>query len=503
MAAGLTSFAGSLSIDLAIALTTIPLKNCRRSDTSLTPIRRPMAGFCLHLPAKPADTAVKSKTRASTAGGRKLADPTDMPGPLVLIGNPNSIFVRAMARHWHERGIDVAIVTAHHWGGADFNDDGVRVVAAEGGLHRDVRAALDVVVPLVTSLESELHGARRERVAGALGAWEAGSEAPSLMPPIIDGIAIAAAVRQLNPVAVLGHEAFAYGIATALCTDVRRVMFAWGADVLQFCNTSDTAAAMMKSLLNQMTYVLAGSESVQRRIVDQFGVPASRAVQISLGVNRQQFKPPAADHTAAIRRRYGIPMDAPVALNVRRFRSFWGSEVALDALLGLAVAQPDLHVIFMGGAGTEQAMAEARQRAMSAGLGRRFIGIDGDAPIDQVVDLMSISDVFLSLTQREEPLSLSVLQAAACGSIGVVSDQATYRTALGEGLQAALVDPTSVAAVTHQVQQLLADPNARSRMGKLNEKYIGERHDESAHMQRLLRLVVGGEMAERLMREAA
>ena len=32
-------------------------------------------------------------------------------------------------------------------------------------------------------------------------------------------------------------------------------------------------------------------------------------------------------------------------------------------------------------------------------------------------------------------------------SVGVVSDQATYRTALGEGLQASLVDPSSVGDV--------------------------------------------------------
>lgn len=426
-----------------------------------------------------------------------------MPGPLALIGNPNSIFVRSMARHWHERGVKVVIVTAHHWTGPDFNEDGVRVIAAERGLHHDVRAALDVVVPLVTSLESELHRTRRDRVANALGSWEAGSEPPSLMPPIIDGVAIAAAVRRLEPVGVLGHEAFAYGIATALCTDVRRVLFAWGGDVLQFCNTSETAAAMMKSVLNQVTYVLAGSESVQRRVIDQFQVPASRAVQISLGVNRQQFSVPTADHASAIRRRYGIPVDAPVALNVRRFRSFWGSEVALDALLGLAATHSNLHVLFLGGAGTESAMTEARQRAAATGVGARFIGIDGDAPTELVADLMSISDVFLSLTQREEPLSLSVLQASACGSIGVVSDQATYRSALGDGLQAVLVDPASAIDVATHAERLLADRRSRLRMRSLNERYIHDHHDECAHMQRILRLIVGAEMAAQLLSNAA
>ncbi|MGE0864655.1 MAG: glycosyltransferase, partial [Vicinamibacterales bacterium] len=153
----------------------------------------------------------------------------------------------------------------------------------------------------------------------------------------------------------------------------------------------------------------------------------------------------------------------------------------------------------LGGAGTESAMAEARRRAATAGVGARFIGIDGDAPTEQVADLMSVSDVFVSLTQREEPLSLSVLQASACGSIGVVSDQATYRAALCEGWQGLLADPTSAIAVARQVESLLDNANARSRMRGLNERFIRDHHDEAVHMQRILRLVVGAEMAERLI----
>lgn len=426
-----------------------------------------------------------------------------MPGPLAIIGNPNTIFVRSMARHWHERGINTVIVTANHWSGPERNEDGVPVIAAERGMNPDVRAALGVVAPTFASLESELHQSRHQRVASALDSWEPGSQPPSLLPPLIDAIAIAEAVRRLAPVGVLGHEAFAYGLATALCTDVRRALFAWGADVLQFCKTSDTAAAMIRAVLNQVSYVLAGSPSIRQHVIDQFGVPASRAVEISLGVNRRRFAIGSEATVAAIARRYGIPPEAQVVMNVRRLRRHWGSEVAVDALIGLAVTRPNLHVIFLGGQGTEAAMAAARRRAEAAGIAGRFIGIDGDAPIDQVAELMSISDAFVSLTQGPEPLSLSVLQASACGSIGVVSDETTYRTALGDGLQAVLVNPASAADVATRVDRLLADRKARLRMRRLNERYIQDRHDEDAHQQRILRLVVGSAMASQLTKDAA
>lgn len=139
-----------------------------------------------------------------------------------------------MARYWKQRGIEVAIVTAHHWDGPSVNADGVRVVAAEHGMAREVRSVLDLLLPVLARLESELHRVTAGRVATALASWGGGAQPPSLLPPLADGLAIAAAVTALNPIAVLGHEAFAYGMATALCTNVRCTLFAWGGT---FCNS--------------------------------------------------------------------------------------------------------------------------------------------------------------------------------------------------------------------------------------------------------------------------
>ena len=202
-----------------------------------------------------------------------------MPGPLVIIGNPNAVFIQSMARYWTERGIDVAIVTANHWHGPAFNEDGVRVIAAEGTMSADASAVVELLLPTMATLERELHAARPERVARAMSSWGPGAEAPSLLPPLVDAIAIANAVKALDPVAVFGNEAFAYGLATAMCGDVRRTLFAWGGDVLQFCETSDTAASLMATVLKQAHYVIAGSRTVQQHIIDRFAIPEARTLR--------------------------------------------------------------------------------------------------------------------------------------------------------------------------------------------------------------------------------
>lgn len=421
--------------------------------------------------------------------------------PLVIIGNPNTVFIRRMAAHWHRRGINVAIVTANQWKGRSHNEDGVPVYAAEGAIEPQSRALLDLLLPVMDSLERELHAAQPERVAAALRSWGNGAPPPSLLAPLIEGLAIAETVNRLDPAAVFGNEAFAYGVATALCRNTRRTMFVWGGDVMQFCETSETALRMMRSTLSSMHYVLAASEAVRTRVVSRLGVPDSRALLLSLGVDRSRFARASADRRAATLHAFGIPPGRQVVLNSRRLRAHWGGTVAVEAGLLMLAQCPNAHMVCLGGDATGIEVAEARARACASGLADRFTAIDGHLDEQGVADLMSAADVFLSLTQDDEPLSVSVLQGAAAGGAPVIGDQQTYREACAGGLRAALVPADSPEAIAGAVAALLRSPSRRADMAAGNHDYIARHHDIEPHMARLLSIILGTEQMAALRRE--
>ncbi len=398
-----------------------------------------------------------------------------------------------MAGHFHSSGVDVAIVTANNWNGDPVTEDGVRVLTAESRITPQTQAMLDMLLPVMSGLERELHDARPDRLAAALRSWGPGTEPPSLLPPLVDGVAIADLVHGLNPVGVIGNEAFAYGVATALCRDVRRTLIAWGGDVMQFCNTSDSAERLMKMVLQRIQYVVVGSDPVRRRVIEQFGVDERRTVSLALGVDRRMFARASAGIRRAAFARYGIAHDARIVLNARRLRVYWGSEVAVEALIEVGRRHPDTYLICLGGLGTEAEAAAARRRARDAGLESRFLALDGDAPEESVAELMSIADVFLSLAKEDEPLSLSVAQGAAAGGVPVIGDQQTYRDAVTRGLNAVLVRADSPTEIAQAVSALLLDPERRSVMAAANRLYIRHEHDRDAHMTRLLRIAVGAD----------
>src|SRR5689334_8932242 len=112
-------------------------------------------------------------------------------GPLVIIGNPNTIFIRRMAGYWHDRGIPVAIATSNNWSGGPVNEDGVRVISAESVITPQTQTMLDMLIPVMGDLERELHAATQDRVSAALNTWGHDAQPPSLLPALVDGVAIA------------------------------------------------------------------------------------------------------------------------------------------------------------------------------------------------------------------------------------------------------------------------------------------------------------------------
>lgn len=415
---------------------------------------------------------------------------------IAVIGNPESVFVQEPVRYWRRLGADACIVTPS-WPSATVAD-GLPVVSAETIAPASVTRYAAAMTPLFAQLDGMVMRHEPDRVRAALHSWGPSAVLPSLAPPIRSAIVIAAALEVVRPVAVLGHEAFAYGLATQLAPETRRSLFVWGADVLHYAHTSDAAMTMVGQALRAMRFVLVGSESMQAEVHARFAVPLDRIAVVTYGVDSRQFHRATADEQHGLRSRYGIPPGAPILMNLRRFLPHWGASLASDVLLAALAARPDLHVIAIEGAQHSPHFEAFVDRASAMGARHRVTAVHGQMALDDIAALMTIADVGLSLVDSFEPLSLSVLQAAACGSELVVADQLTYRQACAAGLAATLVPP-STAAVTDAALAAIARSGAETTASVRNQRFIAMHHDHDAAMRRQLRIVAGEAVANRLL----
>jgi glycosyltransferase involved in cell wall biosynthesis len=220
-------------------------------------------------------------------------------------------------------------------------------------------------------------------------------------------------------------------------------------------------------------------------------------------VDRGLFHPTDTRDRARIRARHGIPAGAPVVMNLRRLLPHWNAATAWEAIARVLGARPDVHAVLLDGSDDRHMLERVERDAEAAGLRGRLTVQAGTASLDTVAELMSVADVSLSLVDSLEPLSWSVLQAAAAGSSLVIGDQPTYRDEEARGLSASFVPPCDAVQVARAVLDLLADPEARARARMANDRYIAQHHDQDREMVRLLRITAGEAAAAALLRHAA
>ncbi len=415
----------------------------------------------------------------------------DANGPAVMLGESTSLFPAQLAAHWRSKGIDVVLVT-HNRDAAPTLAGGTRVVRSSDFETRSTRGVTrGVLSPVLYRLERTVPRFKRrfERITGV------SADTELWLPYFADYVTAAwptvRAAQAQRPRFVFGHEVTTYGLPTALCRGVPRILLPWGGDVFTYAESSPYQFALTKFSLRTVDLVVPSSTTAARHISKRFGVPEERVQPLSWGVDRKTFRRADDSRRHAICARWNIDPAATILLNPRRFRPDWGAFVALEAFLQIAAEEPFTHFILFGGHNTEDFTKQARDRVAEKGLSTRFTLLEGNAPVDVCAELMSVSDIFVSLLGRGDMRSASVLQAAAAGAAPVLSDLPEYREMERLGFVGLFVEPDNTDEVVKALRVYLREPAKARDTVAANHVYLAEHEDYPVQMDKLLGLIAG------------
>lgn len=408
--------------------------------------------------------------------------------PAVMLCNSDSIFPRQLAAWWRRAGLETVLVTRTgtlHAGSGSI--DGFRVVDVDESwgppLYRQMDARL--VRPILRRLEQRVlskYVQRRHREPDL-----AVFRTPLLATSLMLALPLARAARSISPRFVFGHEVTSYGLATALAHGVPRIIFPWGGDIFGLDESTPMHKMIARYALRNVELIVPSSTTAARHLVSNYGVNPDNVVPISWGVDLETFRPAWGAERAERRRRLGINPDAVVISNVRRFWPQWGCFVALEAFLQLAEESPETHFVLAGGSRTDEGpMPEAVRMIEARGLSSRFLILHGEVPLETIAEIMSVSDVAVSLAGRFDMRSSSVLQAAASGGAPVIGRHEEYELMIRDGFAALLVDPADAHQVVDAIRHLVVDQTARARMAAANARFVAEHEDQHRQMKRLL-----------------
>ena len=198
--------------------------------------------------------------------------------------------------------------------------------------------------------------------------------------------------------------------------------------------------------------LLAISEFTARYV--QRLAPRREVTVMHLGTDAERFSPVDRARRAEIRRRLDLPVDAFIALTVRRL--FYRN--GLDTLLDAATRLRDLaglHVV-IGGTGPEH--AEIKDRIARDRLAH--VDLVGYIPDLDLPDYYRAADVFVLPTRTAEGFGLVLMEAAASGVASIATDSGAPREVVDDGVTGLLVPPGAPEALASAIATLYGSSGA-------------------------------------------
>ena len=209
-------------------------------------------------------------------------------------------------------------------------------------------------------------------------------------------------------------------------------------------------------------------------------LPAHRFVRIYNSVDASRC---AADGSA-LRRKYGIPEDRQVVLQVSWVIPEKGFDDLLAAARLVVDRNPAAHFLMTGeGADRQRLMAETSQAGLQDHV--TWTGIVAK-PIES--GLYAAADVVCQLSRWEEAFGYVIAEALASGKPVIGTRVGAIPELVRQGQTGFLVERRNPADVAARILELLGDPDLRRRMGEAGRRLAVEEFDQQTNVARLMAL---------------
>jgi L-malate glycosyltransferase len=269
--------------------------------------------------------------------------------------------------------------------------------------------------------------------------------------------ALAALLRREQPDLLHAHYASGYGSTAALARFRPWLLSVWGSDVYDFPYEGRLKGWWLRRNLQQADQVASTSHTMAAQV--QRLVPGIGEIPVTpFGIDVERFVPTTAAREG----------DKLVIGTVKTLAPKYGIDTLLRAFAALP-REPALQLLIVGD-GPQRAELEALAATLGIAERTRFVGAVPHAQVPQWLQRM---DIYVAASRLDsESFGVAVLEACACGLPVVVSDAGGLPEVVLTGQTGLVVPRDDVPALTQALQQLMADPAQRHRLGDAGREHV-------------------------------
>lgn len=214
-------------------------------------------------------------------------------------------------------------------------------------------------------------------------------------------------------------------------------------------------------LLRRTKHLVFGCRLQKDRWVDRYRLQAANSRVIYNGVDQAHFDAAAITETRdQLRLRYGLPLDAFVAISVAQLRPEKQQVHLVQAVAALASRGVPIHALLVG-EGDQRASIERRIADLGLRDRVRLLGA-----IDDVRPLLKVADAFVLTSTAVETFSNAALEAMAMGLPVILSRIGGAAEMVEVGQNGFLYAPGDVTELAAHIATLAGDEGLTRRMGQ-------------------------------------
>ena len=221
--------------------------------------------------------------------------------------------------------------------------------------------------------------------------------------------------------------------------------------------------------LRSADHVVTICEGLSKR-VQSWGVPAEKVTVVHNGVDLEAFAPNSGKPAKLIDQ-YQL-QDKTVLGFLGSFYRYEGLHLLLEALPLMLDAQPDLHLLLVGGGQEERAL---KQQVESLKIGDK-VTFTGRVPHQQINAYYSLIDLFIypreSILLTEIVTPLKPLEAMANHGLVLASDIGGHREMIQSGYNGYLFRPDDSQALADSVIKILRHPERWPDLRRAGREYV-------------------------------
>jgi glycosyltransferase involved in cell wall biosynthesis len=188
---------------------------------------------------------------------------------------------------------------------------------------------------------------------------------------------------------------------------------------------------------------------------------------VNWGVDYNFFKPTTAALKAELRRKYRLPQDKLLILNVGTAITRKGWLDLFDALAPLKGKTEEFAVMAVHSGAPE---FDLNKEAAKRGLGDAFYNI-GEVPPEKVNEVFNAVDIFC-LPSHWEGLANANIEAMSSGLPVITTDVCGHPELITSGVNGLLVPPKDPAKLSEALFLLLSDKEKREELARVGREFI-------------------------------